>query len=96
MEGGPYFFFSVGLYLRPWRERFNLEMEDMTLGLVWIRLFSLPDEYWDPETLKDIGNTLGEFIKVAEQTRVQQYTSFARIYVYLDLSKELTESIFLN
>ena len=29
MEGGPYFFFSVGLYLHPWKDHFNLETEDM-------------------------------------------------------------------
>ena len=48
------------------------------------------------DTLKDIGNTLGEFIKVAEQTKAQRYTSFTRICVYLDLSKELLEAISLH
>ena len=68
----------------------------MTVALVWIRLFSLPGEYWDLETLRDIGNTLGEFIKVAEQTKAHRYTSFARICVYLDLSKEMPEAINLS
>ena len=45
LEGGPYVFFSTGLFLRPWKECFNLEMEDMTVALVWMRLFSLPGEY---------------------------------------------------
>ena len=71
-------------------------MEDMTVAPVWIHLFSLLGEYWDLETLRDIGNTLGEFIKVAEQTKDQRYTSFARINVYLDLSKELPEAINLS
>ena len=65
MEGGPDFFFSAGLFLRLWKERFNPETEDMTLAPVWIRLFSLSSEYWDLETPRDIGNTLGEFIKIA-------------------------------
>ena len=77
MEGGPYFFFSTGLYLHPWKERFNPETKDMTVAPVWILLFSLPGEYWDLDTLKDIGNTLGEFIKVAKQTKVYRYTSFS-------------------
>ena len=68
----------------------------MMVSPVWIRLFSLPSEYWDLDTLKDIGNTLGEFIKVLEQTKVQRYTSFARICVYMDLSKELSKVISLN
>ena len=69
MEGGPYFFFSAGLYLCPWKEPFNPEIEYMMVTLVWIHLFSLPGEYWDMETLMDIGNTLGEIIKIAEQPR---------------------------
>ena len=68
----------------------------MTFAPIWICLFSLLGEYWDLDTLKDIGNTLGEFIKVAEQTRAQIYTSFARICVYLYISKELPEVISLN
>ena len=96
LEGGPYFFFSAGLYLCPWKERFNPETEDLTVAPVWIRLFSLPGEYWDLDILRDIGNALGEFIKVSEQTKAQRYTSFARICVYLDLSKELPEAIKLS
>ena len=45
MEGGPIFFFLAGLYLHPWKERFNPETEDMTVAPIWIRLFSLPGEY---------------------------------------------------
>ena len=51
LEGGPYFFFSAGLFLRPWRERFNLESEDLTVALVWIRLVGFSGEYWDMEIL---------------------------------------------
>jgi hypothetical protein len=42
MEGGPYFFNSVGLYLRNWTERFNPDKEDFTWAPVWIQLYSLP------------------------------------------------------
>ena len=63
---------------------------------VWIHLFSLLGEYWDMETLRDIGNTMGEFIKIAKQTKIQRYTSFAQICVYMDLSRELPEAISLN
>jgi len=88
--------FSAGLYLRPWKERFNPDTEDMKVAPVWIRMFSLPSEFWDLETLQDIGNSLGEFVKVSEQTKLQRYISYARICVYMDLSKELPEAIRLN
>ena len=96
LEGGPYFFFSTGLYLRPWKEHFNLDIEDLKVASVWIRLVGLPGEYWDMGILRDIGNSIGEFLKVVEQTRLQRYTSFARICVYMDLSKDLSEAVSLN
>ena len=41
-ESGPYFFNSAGLFLRPWKERFNPDKENLTIALVWIRMYSLP------------------------------------------------------
>ena len=95
-EGGSYFFFSAGLYLRPWREHFNPESEDLTVALVWIILVGLPGEYWDMEILRDIGNSIGEFVKVAEKTRIHRYTAYARICVYMDLSKDLSGAVSMN
>ena len=66
------------------------------VALVWISLFSFPCEYWDLETLQDIGNTLGEFVKVAEQTKHKIYKAFACICVYMDLLKELPKEISLK
>lgn len=66
MDEGPYFFNSAGLYLRNWVARFNSDKEDLTWAPVWIKMYSLPEEYWDEGLLKDIGNGLGEYIKVAE------------------------------
>jgi hypothetical protein len=95
LEGGPYFFNSTGLYLRNWTKRFNPDKEDFTWAPVWIRLYSLPQDYWDDETLKDIGNALGNFIKIAEQTKTNKYTSYARICVYMHITKALSDSICL-
>jgi hypothetical protein len=87
MDGGPYFFNSAILYLRNWIERFNPDKEDFTWALVWIRLYSLPRDYWDEETLRDIGNSLGDFVKISYQTRSKKYTSYVRICVYMHIAK---------
>jgi hypothetical protein len=58
-DEGPYFFNSVGLHMRYWTERLSPEKEDFTSSLVWIRLYSLPQEFWHHETLAGIGDTLG-------------------------------------
>lgn len=86
---GPYFFNSAGLYLRDWTPRFNPNKEDLTWAPVWIRLYSLPDEYWDEDILKSIGNGLGEYIREAEETKMRRYTSYDRICVFMHLDKAL-------
>jgi len=48
---GPYIFNSAGLYLRFWMEKFNPDTEDFARPPLWIRLYSLPQEYWDEEIL---------------------------------------------
>ena len=68
----------------------------MTIVSVWLRLVGLPEEYWDMEILRDIVNSIEEFVKVVEQTRLQRYTTFPRICVYMDLSKDLPEAVSLN
>ena len=67
-ESGSYFFNSAGLFLRPWKEIFNLDKENLTIAPVWIRMYSLLTEYWLEEILMEIGNILGNFVKVFEQT----------------------------
>lgn len=93
MDGGPYFFNAASLYLRGWVEHFNPDKEDLSWALVWIRLYSLPMEYWEEASLQEIGNVLGEFIKVAEETKLRRYTYYAQIYVYMRLSKALSDAV---
>lgn len=63
---------------------------------VWIRLFSLPIDYWGLETLKQIGDRLGTFIKDSEATMQRRYTSCARICVEMDVSRALHEGLWLE
>jgi hypothetical protein len=95
-QNGPYFFNSTGLYVRIWKENFSPEKEDFMTAPVWIHLYSLPQEYWHPEILEGIGNTLGSFVRIADTTLQGRYTSYARICVYLDVSKVLPASISLR
>lgn len=91
----PYFFNSAGLYLRNWTARFNPDKEDLTWAPVWIRLYSLPEEYWDEGLLKEIGNGLGEFVKAAEETKLRRYTSFAQICIFMRLDNALSDAVSL-
>ena len=59
-------------------------------------MYSLPTEYWKEEILMDIMNTLGNFIKVLEKNRQIKYISYARICIYLDISRDLPDGIKLT
>ena len=89
LDGGPYFFYSVGLFIRPWKENFFLNKEEMRVSSIWICLYSLPSNYWDSKILEDIGNNMVTFIKISKKNKEKIYTSYARICVYMDLSKQL-------
>ena len=72
------------------------ERETFTLVPVWIRLYSLPLDYWMPESLKAIGNKLGHFLKISEATLRGKYTSYACICVEMDLSGALPDEVILE
>eukprot|EP00253_Pinus_taeda_P003441 PITA_03441 len=95
IDGGLHFFNDVGLYLRYWVEIFNPDKEDLSWAPVWIRLYSLPLEYWDEASLQDIGNGLGEFVKVSKETKLRRYTSYAHICVYMHLNNALPDAVSL-
>jgi hypothetical protein len=95
-DNGPYFYNSAGLFLRFWTDRFNPDLEDFSWAPVWIRLYSLPQEFWLEEILMGIGNTVGQYVKASEATKIRKYTSYARICIYMDISKPLPGSITLE
>lgn len=83
-DNQPYFFNYAGLYLRFRKERFNPDQEDFTYALVYIRMYSLPSEYWEPKNLEGMGNTVGFFIQVDSNATDQgRYTTLARICIYI-------------
>lgn len=95
-EGGPYFYSNAGLFLRQWEECYNPEQEQFLAAPVWVQLFGLPMDFWDPKILEGIGNSLGTFVKIAESTARGRYTSFARICVYMNIFEPLLEIIDLE
>jgi hypothetical protein len=77
-------------------DRFSPEKENFAYAPVWIRLYSLPQEFWLEEILAGIGNTLGRHVKSSEATKQRKYTSYARICVYMDISKSLPGTVTLE
>ena len=59
-------------------------------------MFSLPQEYWDESTLQEIGNTLGSFVRTSDQTRINKFTSYARICVFMHIAQAIPDAICLS
>ena len=72
------------------------ERENFTSVPIWVRLYSLPLDYWQTESLSSIGNKLGHFVKASEATKRGKYTSFAQICVEMDLSGALLDEVILE
>jgi len=53
-ENGPYFHYNVGLFMRYWEECYDPNKEKFLSAPVWVRLFGLPMDFWDPKTLEAI------------------------------------------
>jgi hypothetical protein len=95
-EGGSYFYNSAGLFLYFRTEGFNPKKEDFTHAPIWLRLSFLPREFWLEEVLAGIDNTIGIYAKSLEATRQQRYIAYARICVYLNISKPILGAITLD
>jgi hypothetical protein len=75
---------------------FSPKKEDFTMAIFWIRLYFLPQEFWLEEILMGIENMMGRYVKYSKATKQIKYTSYDRIYVYMDISKALQGSITLE
>jgi hypothetical protein len=59
--------------MRPWKENLSPEKEIFKCVPVWLRLYSLPLDYWLSSTLEAIGNKLGKFVKASDATLKWKY-----------------------
>ena len=92
-EGGPYFYNSVGIFVKPWHPRFN-SAEDLPSQVpVWIRLLRLPLEFWREDILRQIDAVLGKPTAIAHQSLDKKVISYARICVEIDFNNPLPDSL---
>lgn len=69
------------LYLQPWFQNFNplpLVVYDRPL---WIRMYSLPMEYWGENCLEKIGRSLGILLEIDEELIEKDSYVYARLKI---------------
>ncbi|GLJ29557.1 hypothetical protein SUGI_0582960 [Cryptomeria japonica] len=81
LENGPFFIEGKGLNISTWTPNFNPSEASIEKTLIWIKLPGLPQEYKDSETLKQIGNHLGEFVMSEELVDPADYNMISRLCI---------------
>jgi hypothetical protein len=92
-QNGPYFMGPQGLYLNKWTPDFDPAVDVPKAVPVWVKLPNLLVHYWNWDSLRHIGNSLGKFIDRANNK--DQYDC-ARICVEVDLEVGLPKAITLK
>ena len=83
MERGCNLFRGGVLNLERWRPESGCVKNKNLRKEAWVRVIGLPLHLWTSETLKQIGEGCGGFLKVDEETGMRSETSWARILVRL-------------
>lgn len=85
---------SRGLYLNKWTPDFDSELDIPNAVPVWVRLPHLPLHCWGDESVRAIGNDVGNYIDQSEPRDNMQ--ACAHICVEVDLGRGLPEAIKLK
>ena len=65
------------LALSRWHPNFDASLELKKLALVWVRLPSLPLEFWDEKILRWVGNSFGHFVTTDKVTMLKSRLVYA-------------------
>ncbi|XP_024195595.1 uncharacterized protein LOC112198698 [Rosa chinensis] len=71
-----------------WTPNFSPAKQRNTNAQVWVRLWNLGLEFWEPLTLFEIANGIGVPVKIDQNMMERKLGLYARVLVDIDLSKD--------
>ncbi|KAJ4848560.1 hypothetical protein Tsubulata_007862 [Turnera subulata] len=89
LTGGPWVVLDHYLTVEPWKPNFEPASHRVTSVVAWILVPGLSSELYQLAILKEIGNHVGQFIRVDYSTQKTERGRFAKAAVELDLSTPL-------
>ncbi|GMJ09311.1 hypothetical protein HRI_004600300 [Hibiscus trionum] len=93
---GPWTVFGHYLTVQPWMPLFSTSTPYPSSVMAWIRLPGLPVIMYKKNLIAEIGESIGEVIRIDYQTEHGRRGRFARMAVYVDLSKPLVSKLLIN
>ena len=94
-NGRPWHISGLNLVLRRWEPFFNPYSATIQRIDQWVKITRLPLELWEEESLKQLLQDVGHFIKVDDITLNRSKGKFARVCLNIDITKPLRGSLFL-
>ena len=82
--------------LSPWVQDFVPEKLKQTNAQVWVRLHSIPWEYWDEELLLSIGKTIGIPLDVDHASLRRDLCLYCRVQIDVDLQFPLPPKVLVE
>ncbi|XP_009792300.1 uncharacterized protein [Nicotiana sylvestris] len=89
LYGGPYTINGRPMILKQWTPDFDIKAEFLMEIPFWITIPNLPMSYWGNKTLSKLANVIGKPLFADECTTKQTRTSYARILVEANVTKQL-------
>ncbi|XP_058755378.1 uncharacterized protein LOC131628567 [Vicia villosa] len=79
--------------LREWKPDFDLKRDMLRTLPIWVKLPKLPLHLWGAKSLSKIGSAIGVPLVTDECTANKLRVSYARIFVEIDITKEMPKEI---
>lgn len=95
-NSGPFLMGGKDFFLKDWTPNFNPKTKPIMEVPLWICLYNLSHEYWDEETLREIGNKLGTFVKEDEVILNKDFSMYARICILWQAAHPLPRMVELK
>lgn len=96
LTGGPWMMFGHYMMVKRWDPSFNHNSSVITTTGLWVRISGLPFVMYDRNMLYTICSTIGNPLRVDENTLKAARGRFARVCMEVDLSQPLEGELFLN
>lgn len=96
VTGGPWRLFGSMLMVQAWTPEFDPLRDDIETTPVWVRMASLPVNFYHRAILMGIAEGLGKPIRVDLTTLKFERARFARVCVEVNLKKPLKGTVMVN
>ncbi|KAL0915956.1 hypothetical protein M5K25_013427 [Dendrobium thyrsiflorum] len=99
LNGGPWNIYCQLIGLSKWFPSFNPDSFEGLVTPIWVRLHqfpSLPLIYWDKKNITRIASMIGRPLWFDEITNEWGKSSYARVCVCLDISKQLPKGVWIQ